>query len=225
MAIWKRASQALCAAAAVAAVVGLSATPAMAAATTLKVSVKGGGSITAITSKTVLTDVTKAAGPINVTCTSNKKAPASKATGSISNGTHHGAAPVKVGTTTKLSFNNCLGPLGPVQTKVEIPKSGYTIAVDSKTTKSGDTDGIIGPVKVAVHMTGCSFTVTGSAPGYWNNKKHELVVTPKLPTKALKSAQLTISGVSGCASLVVNGQHPTYVGTYSVSRKVTITSS
>jgi hypothetical protein len=223
MAIWRRAGSALCVVAAVAAVVGLGAAPAM-ASTTLTVKVKSGGSITAVTSKTVLTDITKG-GPINVTCTSTKKTPASKATGSISNGTHRGAAPVKVGTTTKLSFSNCIGPLGPVSTKVEIPKSGYTIAVDSTTTKSGDTDGIIGPVKVAVSMTGCSFTVTGSTPGYWNNKKHTLNVTPKLPTKALKSAQLTISGVTGCAGLVVNGQHPTYVGTYSVSRKVTITSS
>jgi hypothetical protein len=218
MAIWKRAGSALCAAAAVAAVVGLSATPAIAATTTLTVKVSGGGSITATTSKTVLTDH-----GVSVTCTSKGKTAASSATGSIPNGTHTGKAPVKVGTTTKLSFNNCAGPLGAVHTKVL--STPYTIAVDSTTNKAGLTDGIIGPVKVAVSMTGCSFTVTGSSPGYFNNAKHLLVVTSKLPVKPLVKAQLTVSGVKGCFNLVKNGDHPGYTGTYTVSRKISVKST
>jgi len=50
-------------------------------------------------------------------------------------------------------------------------------------------------------------------------------VTPKLPITALNKAQLTVSNVNGCAGVVNNGDHPTYVGTYTVSRHFTIKST
>ena len=74
-------------------------------------------------------------------------------------------------------------------------------------------------------MTGCSFNVTGSAPGYYTNGSHTLTLTPKLPNKALNKAQLTISGVSGCAGLVSNGDHPTYTSTYTLSRAFVVEAS
>jgi hypothetical protein len=221
MAITRRVGGALAAAAAVVAVVGLSATPAM-AATTLTAKVTGGGSITATASKTVLTNGSGAS-KVNVTCSSSKKAAASVASGTVKTGTYKGASPLKVGTTTKLSFNNCIGPLGPVKTTPE--SFPYFISVDSTTSSKGITDGIIGPVKVKVTMTLCSFTVTGSAPGYFDNANHTLVVTSKLPVKALSKAQLTVSGVSGCAGVVKNGQHPTYTSTYKINRKISIKST
>ena len=217
MRLMKRASSGvLVSVVAAATVAAMSAAPAM-ASTTLTAKVSGGGSITATASKTVLSD-----NGVSVTCTTKGSTAASKATGSIPNGTHKGASPVKVGTSTKLSFGNCSGPLGAVKTKVEaLP---YSINVDSKTTSKGDTDGIISGVKVAVSMTGCSFTVTGSSPGFYSNSKHTLnmTTTSKLPTKPLNSAALTVSGVNGCAGLVKDGDHPTYVSTYTVSRKATI---
>jgi hypothetical protein len=224
MAIWKRAGTALGSAVAVAAVVGLCAAPAMAmpASTTLKAKVTGGGSITATSTKTVLTD-----NGISVTCqASNKKSVVSTAKGSIKNGTHKGAAPT-VGITTSLNFKDCTGPLGQVTNKPgDFKKTTYLITVDSKTTSKGLTDGIIGPVSVAVSIKGgCSFTVTGSAPGYYNNKSHLLVLTPKLPAKASKKAQLTIGNVKNaslCLGAVSDGQHPTYTGTYKVNKKVKI---
>ncbi len=218
MAITKRVSGALATAAAAIALIGLSATPAM-ASTTLTATVKGGGSITAVASKTVLSNGTGAK-KVSVTCATKGKTDASKASGSITNGTHKGASPLAVGTTTALSFGNCTGPVGTVTTKVETSK--FKISVDSKTTGSGDTDGIVGPVTVKVSMTGCSFIVKGSAPGYYDNANHTLHVTASLPTKALSSAQLTVSGVSGCFGLVANGDHPSYTSTYTVSRKITI---
>jgi hypothetical protein len=42
------------------------------------------------------------------------------------------------------------------------------------------------------------------------------------PVKPLSKAQLTISGVSGCFGIIVNGQHPSYTGTYSISKKISI---
>lgn len=199
------------------AVIGLSAAPAL-ASTPLTVKVSGGGSYTAKSGKTVLSD-----NGINVTCTTKGKTIGSTASGSIPNGTHKGAAPVKVGTAAKLSFGNCTGPLGKVTTKImAVP---YKVSVDSKTTKKGQTDGLISGVKVGVKMTGCSFTVTGSAPGFYTNGKHTLTMTSKLPTKASTKAQLTVSGVNGCAGLVKNGDHPRYTSTYTLSRKGTIKSS
>jgi hypothetical protein len=198
--------------------IGLCAAPALAATPSYTVKVTGGGSYTATTPKTILTD-----GQVSVTCTSTKKAPASEASGSIPTGTDKGKAPVKVGTAAKLSFNNCSGPLGAVKTKIE--STPYTVSVDSKTNSKGQTDGLIAGVKVAVSMTACSFTVTGSAPGYYTNGKHTLTMTSKLQTKASTKAQLTVSGVKGCAGLVKNGDHPSYTGTYTLSRKGTVKSS
>jgi len=217
MTLIKRASNVLFTLAAAGAVVGLSAALAM-AATTLKVKVSNGGSYTATSSKTVLSD-----NGVNVTCTSSGTTPASKTSGKVPTGTHTATSPVKVGTAAKLSFNNCQGPLGPVHTTVmNLP---YTISVDSKTNSKGQTDGIISGAKVKVSMTGCSFIVTGSVPGFYTNGTHKLSVTNKLPITPLNKAQLTVSSVSGCLNLVNNGDHPTYVSTYTVSRHFTIKST
>jgi hypothetical protein len=218
MAIMKRAGGVLFAVATVAAAVGLSAAPAM-ASTTLTAKVANGGSITATAKSTVLTNTHKGT-TAKVTCSTKGKTHASVATGTVASGTDKGASPLKVGTDSKLNFKNCTGPLGLVTTTPTGFK--YSIKVDSKTSSKGITDGIIGPVKVKVSMTGCSFTVTGTAPGYFDNANHTLVVTNKLPVKPLAKAQLTIAGVSGCAGLVGNGDHPTYVGTYSINKKITI---
>jgi hypothetical protein len=211
MTLMTRASKVLFSVAGTAAVVGLAAAPAL-AATTLTVKVTGGGTYTAKSTNTVLSD-----NGVNVTCKG------SSGSGTIASATHKGTSPVKVGTVTKLSFSNCSGPLGKVTTKVMgLP---YTISADSKTTSKGSTDGIIGGAKVAVSMTGCSFMVGGSTPGFYTNSSHKLSVTAKLPTKALNTAKLTVSGVKGCAGLVKNGDHPTYTSTYTVSRKIVIKSS
>jgi hypothetical protein len=220
MTIGKRTLGVLCTAATTVAVIGLGAVPALASttATTLTVTVSGGGSYTATTAKTVLSD-----NGINVTCTTKGKTAASTGSGKIPNGTGKGPSPVAVGTVAKLAFNNCVGPLGKVSTTIK--STPYTVSVDSKTNTSGETAGMISGVKVAVKMKGCSFMVTGSAPGYYANGKHTLNLTPKLPLKALDKAQLSVSGVSGCFGLVKNGDHPTYVGAYTLSRKGTIKSS
>jgi hypothetical protein len=220
MAITRRVGGALAAAAAVVAVVGLSATPAMAASTKLTAKVTGGGSITATAKTTTLAD-----GPVSVTCSTKGKTAASVASGTVKTGTYKGASPLKVGTTTKLAFNNCTGPLGTVKTTPE--SYPYFISVDSTTSSKGITDGIIGPVKVKVSMLDCSFTVTGSAPGYFDNANHTLVVTSKLPVKALNKAQLTVSGVpkGECAGLVKDGQHPSYTSTYTINKKISIKST
>lgn len=200
-----------------AAVVGLCATSALAspATTSLTVKVSSGGKFVAKASKTVLTD-----GQISVVCSTAGKSPASSATGNIPTGTHKGAPPVKVGTANNLRFNNCVGPTGKVTTKVM--SEPYFVAVDSKTNSKGQTDGIIGGVKVAVKTFSCSFTVTGSAPGFYTNGKHTLTMTPKLPVKPLTRARLTVSKVNGCLGIVKNGDHPTFNSVFTLNHKATI---
>jgi hypothetical protein len=213
MRIRKRAGSALFVVAAAAAAIGLGATTALATSATLTVKVTGGGTYTATSSKTVLTD-----NGVSVTCTG------SKASGTIPTKTYTKATtPVTVGTSAKLSFSGCTGPLGAVTVKVN--KLPYKVTVDSKTNAKGQTDGIITGANTSVSMTGCKFNVTGSAPGFYTNSSHTLSLTPKLPSKPLNSGQLTVSGVVGCASLVKNGDHPSYTSNYKVSRAIVIKAS
>lgn len=224
MTIRKRAGAVLGTATVAAAVIGLAAASAMAASTPrLTVKVGSGGTYTAKASKTVLSD-----NGVNVVCTSKGKTIGSEASGKISSGTYKGKVPVKAGTAAKLSFKNCTGPLGAVSTTVK--GTPYAVSADSKTNKKGQTDAIISGIKVAVKTTGCAFTVTGSTAGYYTNSKHTLtMMTPTkkkpLPVKPMVKSQLTVSGVSGCLGIVKNGQHPSYVSTYTLSRKISIKSS
>lgn len=179
------------------------------AATTLTVKVSGGGSFTGSTPSTKLTD-----GDVTVTCSAKGSTPASSASGSIKTGTFKGSAPVKVAPVSGLKFNNCTGPLGKVTAKPV--KEPYAIEVDSVTNGSGETAGIITGVDVQVSMTDCSFTVTGSAPGYYSNSKHTLNMTPSPPVKPLTTARLTVSNVKGCLGVVKSGDHPSYTSTYTL---------
>jgi hypothetical protein len=220
MTMRKRVGSVLFTAASAAAVVGLSVGPAL-AATTLTVKVSHGGSYKAASSgNTILTDGSGATA-IHVTCTK------SAASGKLARTTDKGKAPLKIGTAAKLSFSKCTGPLGPLTTTVN--KTPYAVEANSKTSNKGKTKGdtaaIISGVDVTVSQTGCSFKVTGSAPGYYSNSKHELIMTPKSPVKGLAKAQLTIGDVSGCLGVIVDGQHPTYAATYKISPKAVITSS
>jgi len=205
-----------------AAVVALSAAPAL-ASTPLTVKISGAGKFTAKSAKTVLTDGTGKTA-VSVTCVTKGKTPGASANGNIPNGTKKGNSPVKVGTTNKLAFNNCTGPLGKVTTK--IMSEPYFVAVDSKTNRKGQTDGLIGGIKIAVNGGGgCTFNVTGSAPGYYTNGKATLTMTPKLPIKTTTKAQLTISKVGSCFGVVKNGQHPTFNGVFTLSHKGVIKST
>lgn len=210
----RKAGSLVFAAAAAVAVIGLSVVPA-AATVSLTVKVSGGGKFTATAAKTVLSDKGAA-----VTCTNHRTTHASVASGRIANRTRSGPAPVKVTNVAKLAFSHCSGPLGTV--KITVSSLPYSLSVDSKTTRTGKTDAIVGGINVAVSMAGCSFTVTGSSPGYYSNSKHELFMTTtgKLPTKPLVSTQLTVSNVVGCLGLINNGDHATYVSAYVISRKV-----
>jgi hypothetical protein len=211
-----RAGGALFAGAAAALAVSLGATAAL-AATTLTVKVTNGGKYKATAPATVLKD-----NGTSVSCSSTPTTKASTATGSIPTATTTGTSPVKIGNAATLNFKNCTGPGGTVTVKVNnLP---YGVKVDSKTNSAGQTDVMITGVNASVSMTGCSFTVTGRAPGFYVNSTHQLRMTPQLPITPLNKARLTISNVTGCAGVVMNGDHPTFRASYTLSRATKISS-
>ena len=220
MTIRKRAGGALFVIGAAAAAAGLGAPSVLAASTTLTVKVSHGGTYTAEAPTAVLTDR-----GLSVTCVSTPAAKASTATGVIPSARTTAASPVTVGSVKTLNFENCTGPLGPV--KMKILNLPYKVKVDSATTSTGKTDVMITGIDVTVNAGhGCTFTVTGKAPGYYANSTHQLHMTRTLPVKPLNTARLTISKVSsGCLGAIHNGDHPTFTGTYTLNRPLTIHST
>jgi hypothetical protein len=200
-------------AAAAALAVAFGASSALATTATLTVKVTRGGAYTATSTSVVFTD-----NSVSVTCTG------STAAGKIAAKTYTGKpAPVKVGNSASLSFTGCTGPLGAVT--ITVNALPYSVKVDSTTNSSGQTDGIVTGMNFSVSMTNCSFTATGSAPGFYTNSTHVLSLTPDLPITPAGMAQLTVRNVHGCAALINNGDHPAYQSDYTVSRKIVITAS
>ena len=137
---------------------------------------------------------------------------------------HAGDSPVKIGSVSGWAFHNCNGPTGPFAT-FKVKSLPYSIAADSTTNGSGETDLIIRGINFLIVWSGCEFTLTGSAAGYYRNSKHALTMTPKLPIKPLNNAQLTVKNVNGCAGLPSNGDHFTIKATYPFSIPVKINST
>ena len=212
----KRAGSALFTVAAATLTIGLGVTAAL-AATTLTVKVTHGGTYKATAPATVLMDR-----GASVTCSSSSTTKASTATGSIATATTTGTSPVKIGTVATLNFKNCTGPSGAVT--ITVNNLPYSVKVDSATNSAGQTDVMITGINTSVSMKGCSFTVTGRAPGSYANSTHKLTLAPKLPITPLNKARLTISNVAGCGGVVMNGDHPTYRATYTLNRAIKISS-
>jgi hypothetical protein len=79
--------------------------------------------------------------------------------------------------------------------------------------------GYISKIDAQLSGTDCTATVTGEADGTYTNSSGKLAMKP-----VSKSGHvLTISKVNGCAGLIANGNTSTFVGTYTVSPKQTIT--
>lgn len=180
-----------------------------ATATAHVVTVTGGGTLSASAATTTLAD-----GKVSITCSASGSTPGSTASATVRTGTTRAKAPHPIGIAYDLAFSNCASPLGPVTiTPVDEP---YPVNANSATS-SGATATTISDIDVNVAMTGCSFTVTGSAPGDYSNSTRTLALTPTPKPAGLTKAQLSVSNVGGCVGLVKNGDHPTYTSSYKVS--------
>jgi hypothetical protein len=175
------------------------------AQTTINVTVTGGGTFTGHTSP-----ATFAVPGVTFTCS------ASTASVTINNQTISGPAPLAIGTAVNFAFTGCTGPLG--ATTLTPTPTTYQVAANSTTNPGGVTDLTVGTFHIAFAMTGCTFTVSGTAPGSYNNNTHVMGMGPIPPSPPVKVVKLKISKVSGCAGLVTDGQVVKFTAPYTLKK-------
>jgi hypothetical protein len=146
------------------------------------------------------------------------------ATGSFKTGT--GLRGARIGSITSLTFTSCKLPHGTVVTLTAGNVPWFLNAVTFKSSVKGGTT--IGPVKgihVTIAGTTCNATVDGSSAtandGSSLSHYHNSLV--KLKIEPLQS-NLHAYGVTGCTSVLNNGDPITFDGAYLVSPAQTITS-
>lgn len=159
---------------------------------------------------------TMTAGNASVACSAKGSARASTASATLSTGTGNGTVPFQIGTVTNIKFSNCTGPAG-VTIAITPVSEPYPLDSDSEPTSLGQSDVTIGPLSTRVTTPGCSLVVTGSPLGFVSITKHTLTMTPNPPVKPTAGAKLTVSNVSGCSGLVVNGDHATLSAVYTLT--------
>jgi hypothetical protein len=79
------------------------------------------------------------------------------------------------------------------------------------------TDVTISGIDANVALSGCSFTVTGSAPGYYSNSAHTLTMTTKPKPAPVTNPKVSVSNASGCAGVFSNGDELIYTCNYKLS--------
>lgn len=103
----------------------------------------------------------------------------------------------------KTTWTNCVGPLG-----ISLTPHGHgSWRINARTYSGGVTTGTITQANATVTGTGCSFTVKGSVPITYTNS------TGILSVKST-SANLIVSGVSGCFGAVNNNDHASFQADY-----------
>jgi hypothetical protein len=188
--------------------VGASAGVALAVAITFTIS--PGGAITAKAGTTTLKDTNT--GSV-LTCAS------SSSSGTLKKGS--GVAGSNLGSITKLSFSNCTGPLGLTFT---VKTTHFPWHLNAVSFSSGVTTGTITGIHATLSGPGCSAVVDGTGASANNGK-----VTAKYSNSTGKlsttgAGNLHVYNVSGCAGLINTGDTTSFVGSYTVSPKQTITS-
>jgi hypothetical protein len=210
--ILKRAGSVLVMSAALAGVLGLSAGNAI-AATNAKVAatwtVKPGGAITAKAGTTTLTD--KSTGS-KLTCAS------SSGKGTVKKGS--GLSGTGIGSITALSFSTCKGPLNLTFT---VHTTHFPWHLNAKSFAGGVTTGTITGIHATLSGPSCSATVDGTGAGANNGSVTAKPATARASHAGTKG-NLHVYNVSGCAGLIKNNDTTSFVGSYAVSPKQTITS-
>ena len=211
--IHKRAGSVLVMGAALAGVLGLSAGSAI-AATNAKVAatwtVKPGGAITAKAGKTTLKD--KKTGTVLTCASSSGKGTAKKGSGLSGSG---------IASITTLGFSNCTGPLN---LTFSVHTTHFPWHLNAASFSSGVTTGTITGIHATLSGPGCSATVDGTGASANNGKVTAKYSngTGKLSTTG--AGNLHVYNVHGCAGLINSGDASSFVGSYAVSPKQTITS-
>lgn len=172
-------------------------------------STSGTKSYTGTTNKISFKDKTSG---LNLGCTGGG------AKGSVTLGKKVAAS--KAGKISSTTWKNCTGPLNTVL--VPTQKGTWYINGTGKTS-SGKTPVDVSNVKAIVKQKGsasnCTFTVTGTADGKYNNSSNSLALAPG-------SHKLKVSNVvGGCYGLINNGDVVQFTATYKLDGSITITSN
>jgi hypothetical protein len=185
---------------AIAAAVGFAASPASAAGTW---TVTGGGSSTAKSTNSVLTDSSTGT---QLKCTT------STASASAVNGT--GLSGTGIASISALSWSGCSGPLGITFT---VTAQGLPWAINAVSYSAGVTTGTLTGVKAHISGVGCTADFGGATSGStatldvkYTNSTHTLTV--------LGTGNLHAYNVSGtCAGLINSGDATSYKGDYALT--------
>jgi len=200
--------------AALAGVLALSASSAIAATTNTGVAatwtVKPGGAITAKAGVTTLKD-TKTGSVLTCQSSSGK--------GTVKSG--KGLSGTGIGSISALSFNICTGPLGLTFT---VHTTHFPWHLNAVSFSGGVTTGTITGIHATLSGPSCSAVVDGTGATANNGK-----VTAKYSNSTGKltttgAGNLHIYNVSGCAGLIGNGDGSSFKGSYTITPKQTITS-
>jgi len=173
--------------------------------------IKPGGAVTGTAGKTTLTDT---ATHQVLTCQSSAtKANLKKGSGQTN----------PLGKITSATFSTCTGPGGLTFTVTTSASMTTPWKLNGSTFSSGVTHGSITGIKASLSGSGCSATVagttatsTGKVTGTYTNSTGILKVS---------GGNLHVWNVSsGCLGLINTGDATTFVGSYAISPKQTITS-
>jgi hypothetical protein len=213
MTIFRRAGSALVMSAALAGVLPLSASSALAATNTgvaATWTVKPGGAITAKAGVTTLKD--SKTGSVLTCKTSGGKGTVKKGSGLSGTG---------IGSITALSFNSCTGPLNLTFT---VKTTHFPWKLNANSFKNGVTTGTISGIHATLSGPSCSAVVDGTGASANNGTVTATYTnsTGKLATTG--AGNLHIYKVVGCAGLVNTGDGSSFKGSYAVTPKQTITS-
>jgi len=197
---------------AAAAALGLSALPASAATSATTYKVTPGGSFTGKSGTTTLTDTNTGT---QLVCKS------AAASGTLKSGS--GLAGAGLGSIKTISFTTCTGPLGLTFT---VKPAHLPWTLNATSYKSGVTKGTITGIHATLSGTGCTATVDGTSATA-DNGKVAITYTNSSAKLAVLAAggNLHVYNVSGCAGLLNSGDASTFVASFAVSPKQTITGS
>ena len=111
--------------------------------------------------------------------------------------------------------SSCSGPLG-AATLTPAPAT-YHVKANSTTNTAGQTDLNVGTFSIGVSTGECTFTISGGAPGSYDNNTHAMGMGPIPPIPPVHRVQLKVSNASGCGSVVTNGETMKFTATYTLT--------
>ncbi len=169
-----------------------------------------GGAVTGSAGKTIMKDTKTGT---TLTC----KSSATKATLKKGSGLTN-----PLGKITSVTFSNCTGPNGLTFTATASASKTHPWKLDASTFSGGVTHGKITGIMGSLSGNGCSATLAGrtattpgTVSGTYINSTHTLKGS---------GGNLHIWNVSGCLSLINNGDPASLVSSYTVSPPQTVTS-